>query len=205
MLKPNRLIWRESPSGGKWYEKGILKPMGTIASGITSIAGKCWNRFERGVSTISAAPEVGTGTLHEALQVGMMGTRNAVANIFAPIGVMSQSDEAFLSKSRQAVGEIWHSSVQGTAKSVALAVVDPLMTLAGLDFGRPILRRNRGILGAIGRLGGGVLRAGTFWTGLETPDPNEEAIAAEQAYVERLKRRQGWTMPYYLRKSADGK
>lgn len=204
MFKQNRLIWKESAPSGRWYERGVLNPAGNLASGLTSIAGKCFNRFGRGLGTMSTAPEATTSTLDEALKVGMMGARNAIANVLAPFGVM-RSDKAFLDKTKEAIKEIWHSSIKGTAKSAVMTIGDPMLTLAGVDIKknakgniRPSYRKNRGVLGLLDRVALGGLRTATFFTGIDTPDPQQELIDADKEAADRLQRRHDWTKPNYL-------
>jgi len=49
------------------------------------------------------------------------------------------------------------------------------------------------------------LRTGTFFTGLDTPDPGEEVAAADKAAQERLERKRSWLLPRYLKKRLKGK
>jgi len=202
----------ESKNSSKWYERGILKPMGSIATGLMSIAGKCTSRFGRGLGTVGNAPGSTTGTLDEAVKGAEIGIGGIVSNLAAPINVM-RTKQPFLSKTKEAAGEIVHSTIAGTAKSVALTLGDPFFAVAGVDWGRnkegkirPSRRAKRGILGlAIDDVLKGGLRTGTFFTGLDTPDPGEEVAAADKAAQERLERKRSWLLPRYLKKRLKGK
>ncbi len=210
MFKPNRLVWKEA--GKKWYQKGILSPMGSIASGIASIGGKCLQRFGRGALTTMHTPGAVTGTFDEITQSEEITLSNVGANLAAPITVLEKSQKGFKDKIAEALGEVWHSTIKTTPKALFASIASPLGTFLGADIKRnkegklrPAWRSKRGVSGMASRAVFGAAIMGTFWTGLEAQDPNQHSIAAQRDQAERMDRLDNWTKPRYLKGSKDGK
>lgn len=191
MFKSERLLH-------KWFGDKILKPMGNVGSAIMGLAGRTTKRVEAGSETAvvdsSGAIE---NTLNEATEATLLGFRGIMRNILAPITVLD-SDKSFKEKTKSIFSELWHSTIKGTAKSLAVGIGDPILTTAGVDVSKDTFlkrRKGRGILGLAGKLLGGTGRilSGPFVK--ETPDPAKEAAAEKKEQHERMEARRKWIMP----------